>query len=101
LNQREAAQTLFYIIDVINQTVGDAISDMLLVELILHTKGWDIITWEKSYHDLPNKQVKIKVQNRNIIITANEERRCIEPKGLQKEIDKIVAKYKKGRSFAR
>ncbi|XP_011501168.1 PREDICTED: phosphoacetylglucosamine mutase [Ceratosolen solmsi marchali] len=99
--QRKAAQTLSYVIDVVNQTVGDAISDMLLVELILHAKGWDIVTWKKSYSDLPNKQVKIEVQDRNAIITTNEERCCIKPKELQKEIDKIVTKYEKGRSFVR
>lgn len=46
----------------INETVGDAIADMLLVETILHAKGWDIQEWEQCYTDLPNRLVKIKVK---------------------------------------
>ncbi|XP_016837506.1 phosphoacetylglucosamine mutase [Nasonia vitripennis] len=100
-NQRTAAHTLSSIIDVINQTVGDALSDMLLVELILRAKGWDTVAWEKSYRDLPNRQVKVKVQDRNAITTTDAERRCVTPMGLQEKIDEIVAKYPKGRSFVR
>lgn len=85
----------------INETVGDALSDMLLVETILHAKGWDVIEWERSYNDLPNKQLKIKVKDRNVITTTNAERHCLTPIGLQEEIDKIVSKYPRGRSFVR
>lgn len=85
----------------VNQTVGDALSDMLLVETILHAKGWDIIKWEKMYEDLPNKQLKVKVNDKSIITTANAGRQCITPKGLQDEIDKVVSQYKRGRSFVR
>lgn len=46
------------------QTVGDAISDMLLVEVILSTQGWDVEQWNQSYTDLPNRQLKVKVVNR-------------------------------------
>ena len=74
---------------------------MLLVELILYAKGWDIVTWEESYHDLPNKQVKVTVIDRNVITTTDAERRCISPIGLQEKIDEIVVKYPKGRSFVR
>ncbi|XP_023248512.1 phosphoacetylglucosamine mutase isoform X2 [Copidosoma floridanum] len=96
-----SARNLSHVIDVINQTVGDAISDMLVVELILRAKGWDAAAWEKMYQDLPCKQVKVKVQDRNAITTTDAERRCVLPKGLQERIDEIVAKYSKGRSFVR
>lgn len=85
----------------INQTVGDALSDMLLVETILHAKGWSIVDWERMYNDLPNKQVKVEVSDKNVITTTNAERQCITPEGLQSEIDKVVSKYKKGRTFVR
>jgi phosphoacetylglucosamine mutase len=35
--------------DMTNETVGDAISDMLLVESILHARGWSVQDWNKSY----------------------------------------------------
>lgn len=101
VTERTAASKLANLIDVINQTVGDALSDMLLVETILHAKGWSIVDWERSYEDLPNKQLMIKVSDKNIITTTDAERRCITPEGLQDEIDKVVLRYKKGRSFVR
>lgn len=61
-NQRQACNKLLTLIDVINETVGDAIADMLLVETILHAKGWDIQDWEQCYTDLPNRLVKVKVK---------------------------------------
>ncbi|CAK9813645.1 Phosphoacetylglucosamine mutase [Anthophora plagiata] len=99
--EKTAVSKLLNIIDMINQTVGDALSDMLLVETILHEKGWDITNWEKMYKDLPNKQLKVQVSDKNVITTTNAGRQCVTPKGLQEEIDKVVSKYEKGRSFVR
>lgn len=60
--QITAVERLLALIDVINETVGDAISDMLLVETILHAKGWDVKDWEAAYTDLPNVLTKVYVQ---------------------------------------
>ena len=43
------------------KTVGDAISDMLLIEAILAIKGMTIPQWDAIYTDLPNRQHKVKV----------------------------------------
>lgn len=43
------------------KTVGDAISDMLLIEAILAIKGMTIQQWDAIYTDLPNRQLKVKV----------------------------------------
>lgn len=43
------------------QTIGDAISDMLLIEAILAIKGMTIQQWDAIYTDLPNRQLKVKV----------------------------------------
>lgn len=59
--QRSAIEKLLTLIDVVNEAVGDAISDMLLVEEILHTKGWNLCDWEAAYKDLPNRLVKVIV----------------------------------------
>ncbi|KAK9869805.1 hypothetical protein WA026_003537 [Henosepilachna vigintioctopunctata] len=99
--QHGAIKKVLTIIDLINETVGDAISDMLLVETILHSKGWSIQDWEKKYTDLPNRLMKVSVKDRTQITTTNSERTCIKPDGLQDEIDTIVARYKAGRSFVR
>lgn len=41
--------------------MGDAISDMLLVEAILAVKGMTVKQWDAIYSDLPNRQLKVKV----------------------------------------
>ena len=83
------------------QTVGDAISDMLLVETVLHSKGWSARDWISAYDDLPNRQMKVKVADRAAIATEDAERRAKTPAGLQDKIESIVAKFKDGRSFVR
>lgn len=60
--QTSAIEKLLALIDVINEAVGDAISDMLLVETILHSRGWNVSDWEAAYTDLPNRLVKIVVK---------------------------------------
>lgn len=100
-DQKSASNRLLLTIDLINETVGDAISDMLLVETILHAKGWDLKDWLRTYDDLPNLQQKVKVQDRNVFETADAERICVKPEGLQTELNKLVKKYKRGRAFVR
>lgn len=99
--QVAAAKRLLLTIDMINETVGDAISDMLLVETILLTKGWDVQDWLSAYDDLANTLRKVTVVDRLAVTTADAERQCVTPDGLQAEIDKAVSKYPMGRSFVR
>lgn len=99
--QVSAAKKLLLTIDLINQTVGDAISDMLLVETILLANGWDVRDWLGTYVDLANCLRKVKVADRNVVTTANAERQCVTPTGLQAAIDRVVVKYPRGRSFVR
>lgn len=99
--QIEAAKKLLSTIEVVNETVGDAISDMFLVEIILQSNGWDVKDWSKTYVDLPNVQKKINVTDRNVITTMDAERKVVTPDDLQAGIDQLVAKYPRGRSFVR
>ncbi|EIW86764.1 Phosphoacetylglucosamine mutase [Coniophora puteana RWD-64-598 SS2] len=88
-------------IDVINQTVGDALSDMLLVEIVLAHKSYSGAEWDSLYADLPNRLVKVVVGDRNAFKTEDAERRLVSPVGLQAKIDELVRKYEGGRSFVR
>lgn len=99
--QVEAAKKLLSTIEVVNETVGDAISDMFLVEVILQSNGWDVKEWYNTYADLPNVQKKISVADRNVITTTDAERKVVTPEQLQDGIDELVAKYPRGRSFVR
>ncbi|KAN0116862.1 Phosphoacetylglucosamine mutase [Hyaloscypha variabilis] len=99
--QAAALETLRALADLINQTVGDALSDMLLVETILAHKTWTPREWDLTYVDLPNRLVRVEVKNRYLFKTTDAERKLVEPQGLQEQIDALVSKVRDGRSFAR
>uniref|UniRef100_A0A1B6CV25 Alpha-D-phosphohexomutase C-terminal domain-containing protein n=2 Tax=Clastoptera arizonana TaxID=38151 RepID=A0A1B6CV25_9HEMI len=101
INKSEYFEKLVSIIDMINETVGDAISDLLLVETILHDRKWSIEDWYHTYNDLPSVLVKVSVKDRNLISTTADEQKCVTPPGLQVVIDKLVAEYPNGRAFVR
>lgn len=99
--RKRAAVLLQNTMNVINQTTGDSISNMLLTEAILAIKGMTVQQWDAIYTDLPNRQLKIKVSNPRVIETTDAERRAVSPAGLQDAIDSLVKKYKQARSFVR
>jgi phosphoacetylglucosamine mutase len=86
---------------VINQTVGDALSDMMLVEAVLAHKSYDAPEWDALYADLPNRLVKVVVKDRNVFTTEDAERKLVTPEGLQAKVDELVSKFSQGRSFVR
>ncbi|NWR92037.1 AGM1 mutase, partial [Furnarius figulus] len=99
--KREAAKVLENMIDLINQTVGDAISDMLVIEAILALKGLTVQQWDAIYTDLPNRLLKVQVADRRVIDTRDAERCAVTPPGLQEKIDALVKKYQLSRAFVR
>ncbi|TFK41209.1 phosphoacetylglucosamine mutase [Crucibulum laeve] len=99
--QSTALNHLINLTQLINQTVGDALSDMLLVEVVLAHKSYSGVEWDSLYADLPNRLVKVVVGDRNAFKTEDAERRLVSPPGLQTKIDDLVRKYEGGRSFVR
>ncbi|MBA0758975.1 hypothetical protein Gotri_021919 [Gossypium trilobum] len=99
--QQKAALRLLSVSKLINQAVGDALSCLLLVEVILQHKGWSIHKWNELYQDLPSRQLKVKVVDRTAVATTNAETVAISPPGIQEAIDAETAKYPKGRCFIR
>lgn len=59
--QTAALKILNALSDLINQTVGDALSDMLMVEAILAISEQSFSDWDTAYTDLPSRQKKVKV----------------------------------------
>ncbi|KAL6942485.1 hypothetical protein ACO0QE_003661 [Hanseniaspora vineae] len=97
-----ALKTLKLFTELINQSVGDAISDMLSVIAVLIISQQNAEDWNKEYKDLPNRLIKVIVDDRTVFKTTNAERQLVSPPGLQKKIDEIVAKYGPlARSFVR
>ncbi|XP_056604331.1 phosphoacetylglucosamine mutase [Triplophysa dalaica] len=99
--KKRAVKLLENTVNLINQTVGDAISDMLVIEAVLAIRGMSVQDWDAIYTDLPNRQLKVKVSDRRVIDTTDAERRAVTPEGLQEAIDSLVKKYKQARAFVR
>ncbi|BFZ53796.1 Phosphoacetylglucosamine Mutase [Savitreella phatthalungensis] len=99
--QQSALDALRALVDLINQTVGDALSDLLLVEVILANKGWGLDEWDGCYKDLPNRLVRVVVADPTIYKTTDAERKLISPPGIQDKIDELCSKYKETRVFVR
>jgi phosphoacetylglucosamine mutase len=99
--QKEALEVLRATIELINQAVGDALSDFMLVEVVLAHKNWGPQEWLSTYNDLPNRLLKVVVNDRNIFKTTDAERKLVKPDGIQAKIDQEVQKVRQGRSFAR
>ena len=88
--QADALALLLTLPDLINQSVGDALSDALFVSAVLSSQGWTLRDWDALYSDLPSMQSKVLVKDRSIVVTANAERECVAPAGLQAAIDAAV-----------
>lgn len=99
--QRLAANQIRAFINIINETVGDAIADLLATEVILSLLHLTLDDWLNLYTDLPQRQLKVAVRDRTMIQTTDAERRCVAPARLQDSIDALVSKYPSGRCFVR
>ncbi|THH34042.1 hypothetical protein EUX98_g140 [Antrodiella citrinella] len=99
--QSTALNHIVNLTQLINQTVGDALSDLLLVEVVLAHKSYSGVEWDSLYVDLPNRLVKVVVADRHIFKTEDAERRLVSPAGLQEKINELVRRYEAGRAFVR
>ncbi|KAJ2664874.1 hypothetical protein IWW48_000488 [Coemansia sp. RSA 1200] len=99
--QADAIQRLWALRDLINESVGDAMSDMLVVEAILISKGWTPAQWDAAYTDLPSRLVKVVVADRSVFRTTNAEQTLTAPRDLQATVDALVGKHPRGRAFVR
>jgi phosphoacetylglucosamine mutase len=93
------------LIDLVNPAVGDAFSDMLLCEAILHIYGWDHKQWyHKLYQDYPSVQTKKHMADPNFrskMKTTEDETRLEKPEALQKALDQFMSQFPGGRTFIR
>jgi phosphoacetylglucosamine mutase len=64
--ENKALQVLLAMSDLINQSVGDALSDLLMVEAILISEQESFEGWNKAYTDIPSLQQKVKVVGFNV-----------------------------------
>jgi len=99
---KEAAATrLLLVKQLINQAIGDALSDLLLVEGILSHRGWGLAEWDDLYEDLPSRQTKLAVADRTALTVSDDETRTLVPAALQVQLDALAAATECGRCFVR
>jgi len=77
----------------LSQVCGDAITDMLAVEVVLAAFGWTLETWLSLYTDLPSRQLKVTVPDPQRLKTCWDQTRVVSPEALQTEIDQAVKPY--------
>ena len=58
-SQSVVAKQLLAIYAMMNQAAGDAISNLLLVDVSLRILEWDMNTWAQLYQDLPSSMLKV------------------------------------------
>ncbi|CAH8437038.1 unnamed protein product [Dicrocoelium dendriticum] len=66
-----------------NTAVGDAITDILLVEYALAWHTWSLFDWAALYTESASRQVKVGVKDPSLIQTTDAERRVSSPAALQ------------------
>jgi phosphoacetylglucosamine mutase len=98
---RAAARRLAAGSVLINQAIGDALSDAMFVEAVLASLDWSVADWDALYEDLPSRQAKLPVADRSAVRTVEDESRLTAPLGLQEAIDALVAAVPSGRAFVR
>jgi len=87
----------------INPAVGDALSDMLLVDFLLRSLGrWSLEDWNtRLYDDLPSRMLKVRVADRTIIRCNSNESVCLQPETVQPLLQTAMEGVSNGRCFVR
>ncbi|MES1907589.1 MAG: hypothetical protein MHM6MM_000681, partial [Cercozoa sp. M6MM] len=97
-----AVKALALLPTLVNQAVGDAVSDLLLFEVALRVMHYDLSHVLALYQDAPSVMTKLAVPDRRKVITTDAERKCIAPADLQPMIDAAVNEIGgSARSFVR
>uniref|UniRef100_A0A8C4N9Z4 Phosphoacetylglucosamine mutase n=1 Tax=Eptatretus burgeri TaxID=7764 RepID=A0A8C4N9Z4_EPTBU len=99
--QRAAATQLYHTSQLINQAVGDALSDLLAVEAMLSLLDLSLPQLYALYTDIPSRLLKVKVIDRQQITTTDAERSVTHPEGLQAAIEERVHHHLQARAFVR
>lgn len=95
-----ATEELHALSQLINQCVGDALSDLLLV-LVIISKGTTFEEWDAGYTDLPSLQTKILVADKSIFVPGEADMALIEPQSIQQCVDEACKGRKDARCFVR
>ncbi|THD26312.1 Phosphoacetylglucosamine mutase, partial [Fasciola hepatica] len=86
---------LVVFVSLTNTTIGDAITDIMMVEYALAYLGWSLSDWAGLYKEFASRQLKVTVERPHLIQTVDAERRISCPAQLQDAIDEVVESVQK------
>ena len=96
-----SSEKLKLVKELVNQCVGDAMSDLLFVEAILCQEEMSLSQWDALYNELPSRQLKVKVSDRSVFKTTAADTKLTHPSHLQDQIDLLIRQIPNGRAFVR
>lgn len=102
--KKQALAQLLAAHQLINQATGDAMSDLLFVEVLLIQRNWSITEWDRIYHDLPSRQTKVHVADRRVLQADDaDDAKLLAPEPLRLAVDDAVQAFSatQGRGFVR
>lgn len=81
--------------------MGDAICDLLLIEVALSYLKLDYQSFLELYTDYESRTSKIKVKNKHALKVTEIEDRVVNPEVLQQQIDHVLKEYEGFKAFVR
>ena len=99
--ERNELKIFLNFLQISNTLIGDAISNLLMIEAGLLFLGINLPQWNNFYVDLPSILDKMKVKNKSDFKTVFDETKLIEPKAVQDFINESIFQSKAIRSFDR
>lgn len=85
----------------INQSVGDALSDMLMCLASLEVLNMSMTDWNALYTDYPSSQMKVKVPDKSRVTCSEDETMVLTPSALQDDLNVAMNSVTNGRCFVR
>lgn len=88
-------------ISLANQTVGDAVTNLLLAEVAMYVLGWKLETLANLYPTQPGVTTKVEVQRKDLLKVTYDETEILEPIALREEVATVLAQYTCSRALIR
>jgi phosphoacetylglucosamine mutase len=96
-----AVKRLRLFLSLVNQSVGDALSDMLCCLISLQLLNMDLSGWHNMYVDIPSKQQKVAVRDKLSVRCSEDETHLLNPVALQEDLQTAMDSVNEGRCFIR
>ena len=91
--KRLGAQYSASFLQLANETVGDAVADLLLAEVSLRILDWNLADWLSLYQDLPNIMEAKITPLKDSIKNSWDQLEILEPKEFSNQVKAIISNF--------